>query len=75
MKALIPVRLTFLGFLFIFLEKNKNVHVLSLTETKSQHDQRNLSGKVNAALPEALQGRDSHCLRGQRQMTKKCSMR
>ncbi|XP_053125051.1 coiled-coil domain-containing protein 141 isoform X2 [Hemicordylus capensis] len=57
------------------IERNKNVHVPSVTETKSQQEQSYLSRKKKAAAPEALQGQDSHCLRGQRQMTKTHSLR
>ncbi|XP_053125075.1 coiled-coil domain-containing protein 141 isoform X4 [Hemicordylus capensis] len=56
------------------IERNKNVHVPSVTETKSQQEQSYLSRKKKAAAPEALQGQDSHCLRGQRQMTKTHSL-
>ncbi|XP_044282875.1 coiled-coil domain-containing protein 141 isoform X3 [Varanus komodoensis] len=56
------------------IEKNKNAHVLTVTETKSKQGRDYLSEKVKAATPEALQGQDSHCLKGQRQ-TKKHSVR
>ncbi|XP_044282879.1 coiled-coil domain-containing protein 141 isoform X7 [Varanus komodoensis] len=38
------------------IEKNKNAHVLTVTETKSKQGRDYLSEKVKAATPEALQG-------------------
>ncbi|XP_077175687.1 coiled-coil domain-containing protein 141 isoform X2 [Paroedura picta] len=56
--------------------KNTNVPIPSVMETKSKQEWGYLSGKMKpAALPEALQGQDSHCWRGQRQMTKYCFTR
>ncbi|XP_060113005.1 roundabout homolog 1-like [Heteronotia binoei] len=58
------------------IEKNTNVQIPGRTETKSKKERGYLSEKMKpTAIPEALQGQDSHCLRGQRQMAKNWSTR
>ncbi|XP_062819064.1 coiled-coil domain-containing protein 141 isoform X6 [Anolis carolinensis] len=53
------------------IEKNTNVYVPSITETKSERERGYLSEEEKAATPEALQGQNLLCLRGQRQTKKR----